>query len=195
MKESSSISNVSSDAELILLYKQNGDLEILAQLYQRYTSLVFGVCLKYLVNKEDAKDAVMNIFEKLIESLQKHDVQNFKSWLHVTSRNHCLMELRKLKSNQINGTYQKNGIDHMEIGLSMHHKDEDPIVNDLQLMNDCIEKLPINQKTCIQLFFLEEKSYKEVSVNSGYEINKVKSYIQNGRRNLKNCIERQREKA
>ena len=195
MKEYSSISNSLSDAELIKKYKQNGDLGILAQLYQPYTSLVFGVCLKYFKNVEDAKDAVMNIFEGLIDGLKKHDVQNFKSWLHVTSRNHCLMELRKRKTHKPHEFDQKNGIENVEFSLSLHHIDEDSIENDLTLMNDCIEKLPMNQKTCIQLFFLEEKSYKEVSVNSGYDLNKVKSYIQNGRRNLKNCIERYREKA
>lgn len=195
MKGSSSISNSLSDAELIKKYKQNGDLEVLAQLYQPYTHLVFGVCLKYLKNTEDAKDAVMNIFESLINSLKKHDVENFKSWLHVSSRNHCLMELRKRKTHQTHEFHQKNGIENVEFTLSLHHSDKDSIENDLSLMNDCIDKLPMNQKTCIQLFFLQEKSYKEVSVNSGYELNKVKSYIQNGRRNLKNCIEKYREKA
>jgi RNA polymerase sigma-70 factor (ECF subfamily) len=194
MKESSSISRSLSDAELIIKYKQNGDLEILAQLFQPYTTLVFGVCLNYLKNVEDSKDAVMNIFEGLIVSLKKHDVQNFKSWLHVTSRNHCLMELRKRKSYREEGSTQKNDIENVEFSISPHHSNEDSIENDLTIMNDCIDKLPEKQRICIQLFFLQEKSYKEVSVNSGYELNKVKSYIQNGRRNLKKCIERNREK-
>lgn len=182
-----------SDAELIIKYKSSNDLEVLGQLYQRYTALVFGVCLKYLRNKEDSKDAVMQIFEKLIDSLNKHDVQNFKSWLHVTSRNFCLMELRKRKRQESTELYEDSTYGNMEFGLSVHHDDEDILENDLDILKNCIEKLTLQQKTCIQLFFIEEKSYKEVSLNSGYEIKKVKSYIQNGRRNLKNCIEKNRE--
>lgn len=193
MKELDQKTNRKTDAELIIMYKTSNDLEVLGQLYQRYTALVFGVCLKYLRNKEDSKDAVMQIFEKLIESLKKHDVQNFKSWLHVSSRNFCLMELRKRKRQEFTVQYEDSTFENMEFGLSKHHNDEDILDNDIDILKKCIEKLTLQQKTCIQLFFIEENSYKEVSLNSGYEIKKVKSYIQNGRRNLKKCIEKNRE--
>ena len=100
MKEHPEENSALSDVELIALYKESHDLKWLGILYQPYTAMVYGVCLKYLKNKEDSKDAVMQIFEKLIDSLKKHDVQNFKSWLHVTARNFCLMELRKRKQHQ-----------------------------------------------------------------------------------------------
>ena len=193
LRTNSSNRNQDSDQELILLYKKSGDLEILGELYQRYTHLVFGVCLKYLKNKEDSKDAVMQIFEKLIDSLLKHEVQNFKSWLHVTSRNHCLMQLRKRKSSKVSSSSDFLTIESMESSISLHHNDEDLLNGDLLLMKKCMEDLSEEQKNCIKLFYLEERSYKEVSLESGYEIKKVKSFIQNGKRNIKNCIEKNRE--
>jgi len=182
-----------SDLELIDMYKQSNDLKILGQLYSRYTHLVFGVCLKYLKNSDDSKDAVMQLFEKLIDSLLKHDIQNFKSWLHVTSRNHCLMELRRRKSNRIISNDEFSIVESMESSIPVHHNDEDLLNEDLLIMKKCMEKLSEEQKNCIKLFYLEERSYNEVSLESGYELRKVKSFIQNGKRNIKNCIERNRE--
>lgn len=182
-----------SDQELIEIYKHSEDLEILGQLFHRYTALVFGVCLKYLKNKEDSKDAVMQIFESLIENLKKHEVRNFKSWLHASSRNHCLMMLRKQKQGILESNYTELEIESVEFSLSMHHSDEDSLDDDLGLLKNCMDKLPLKQKTCMHLFYIMEQSYKEVSVNSGFEINKVKSYIQNGKRNVKLCIEKNRE--
>jgi len=182
-----------SDLELIEIYKHSSDLKVLGQLYNRYTHLVFGVCLKYFKNSDDSKDAVMHIFEKLIDSLLKHDIQNFKSWLHVTSRNHCLMELRRRKSKKIVSSDEFSIVESMESSISVHHNDEDLLNEDLLLMKKCMEKLSEEQKNCIELFYLEERSYNEVSLESGYELKKVKSFIQNGKRNIKNCIEKNRE--
>ena len=193
MKSNSLHSDQRSDLELITLYKSSNDLEILGQLYHRYTPLVFGVCLKYFKNKEDSKDAVMQLFENLISNLKKHEVHNFKSWLHVTARNHCLMELRKRKQQQNEAFSHYSSEESMEFSLSMHHNDEESIDKDLNLLKECMDKLPGNQKTCMELFYMKEQSYKEVSLNSGFVLNKVKSYIQNGKRNVKNCIEKKRE--
>jgi RNA polymerase sigma factor (sigma-70 family) len=180
-----------SDQEMIEIYKHSEDLEILGQLFHRYTSLVFGVCLKYFKNKEDSKDAVMQIFELLISSLKKHEVRNFKSWLHVSTRNFCLMELRK--RSRMETDLSSFSIENMEFSLSEHHSEEDPLNGDIKLLKNCMDELPEKQKTCMQMFYIQEQSYKEVSVNSGFEIKEVKSYIQNGKRNLKNCIEKNRE--
>jgi RNA polymerase sigma-70 factor (ECF subfamily) len=182
-----------SDQDLIILYKRSRSLDVLGQLYHRYTHLVFGVCLKYLKNKEDSKDAVMQIFEKLISSLIKYEVQNFKSWLHVTSRNHCLIELRRRKSQKIHTNVDISIIESMESSIAVHHDDKDLLSEELNVMKKCMEKLKEEQKQCIQLFYIEEQSYKEVSLNSGYELKKVKSFIQNAKRNIKICIENYRE--
>jgi RNA polymerase sigma-70 factor (ECF subfamily) len=185
--------NQKSDIELIARYKQSDDLEVLGILYNRYIQLVYGVSLKYFKNPDESQDAAMQIFEKLIESLKKHDIRNFKSWLHVTTRNYCLMELRSRKTRGLKTDTDLSLIPDMEFTTSEHHNSEPDIENDLTLMKQCIDKLPDEQKKCIELFYLEQRSYKEVSLLAEFELKKVKSFIQNGKRNIKNCIEQNRE--
>lgn len=178
--------NQPDDAELIAAYKESGDLEALGMLYNKYMHLVFGVCLNYFKDEELSKDAVMHIFEELVKKLLIHEVQNFKSWLHVLTRNHCLMALRKsTKQNvvSITDTFVENtDFVHLDIDNTKE--------NQLTIMEKCMETLPIEQRKSVDLFYLQEKCYKEVSEITGYDMLKVKSYIQNGKRNLKICIEK-----
>ncbi|WP_143308293.1 RNA polymerase sigma factor [Chitinophaga vietnamensis] len=182
-----------TDADLIGEYKSSGRLELLAALYQRYMSLVYGVCLKYF-DEDASKDAVMQIFEELIVKVKQHEVQHFKSWLHVLARNHCLMKLRAMKNKE---SRQVSIDDHpvMENGETGHHENGVTLEENLQAMEKCLETLPEEQKRSVDLFYLKEKSYREVSVITGYDMNKVKSYIQNGKRNLKICMEQQQQHA
>jgi RNA polymerase sigma factor (sigma-70 family) len=177
------------DAFLIREYKATGKLDFLAALYQRYMNLVYGVCLKYF-DEEASKDAVMQIFEELIGKLKLHEVQNFKSWLHVLSRNHCLMKLRAMKNKESRQVSIDDHpiVENEEIG---HHENGISLEDNLRSMEKCLETLPDEQKRSVDLFYLQEKSYREVSVITGYDMNKVKSYIQNGKRNLKICMEQQ----
>lgn len=170
-------------------YRESGDLEVLGALYQPYMYLLYGVCLKYLKNEDQSKDAVMQIFEQLIEKLRKHEVSNFKSWLYSVARNYCLMELR------VSGKYQTVPIEEnfMENGAIVHLDIEDIREKKLTIMEACIEKLPTEQRETINLFYLQQKCYKEVADETGFNLNKVKSYIQNGKRNLKICIEKNSE--
>lgn len=174
------------DAALLAQYKRTGSLEVLGVLYNRYMHLVYGVCLNYFKEEEASKDAVMQIFEELIQKLKVHEVQNFKSWLHVLTRNHCLMAIRKLSKNNtvsIDDVFVENAdFVHLDI--------EDTKETQLTVMEKCMETLPEEQKVSVDLFYLQEKCYKEVAEITGYELVKVKSYIQNGKRNLKICIEK-----
>ncbi|NQX42224.1 sigma-70 family RNA polymerase sigma factor [Pedobacter steynii] len=174
------------DATLIARYKISGDLEVLGQLYNKYMHLVFGVCLNYLKDEEQSKDAVMQIFEELVTKLKVHEVQNFKSWLHVLSRNHCLMAIRKNSKNttlSLEDTFVEN--------TEFVHLDmDDTKETKLTVMERCMETLSEEQRLSVDLFYLQEKCYKEVADITGYEMVKVKSYIQNGKRNLKICIEK-----
>ncbi|WP_255372904.1 RNA polymerase sigma factor [Chitinophaga sp. YR573] len=174
------------DAALIQEYKRSGKLDVLAALYQRYMNLVYGVCLRYF-DEEASKDAVMQIFEELIAKLKQHEVQNFKSWLHVLTRNYCLMRLRSMKNRE----GREISIDVMENDSFQHHENGVSVEAHLQDMEKCLETLPEEQKRSVDLFYLKEKSYREVADMTGYEMNKVKSYIQNGKRNLKICMEQQ----
>jgi RNA polymerase sigma factor (sigma-70 family) len=173
------------DAWLIGEYKKTGQLEYLAALYERYMDMVYGVCLKYL-DEETSKDAVMQIFEELIGKLKQHEVQNFRGWLHVLTRNHCLMKIRANKGRLV--SIDDNGI--MESEENYHPDNGFSMESNLQAMEKCLEALPEEQKRSVNLFYLQEKSYREVADITGYEMNKVKSYIQNGKRNLKLCMDK-----
>ena len=147
--------------------------------------MVYGVCLKYLKDRDDAKDGVMQLYEKLTEILKTHDVQYFKSWLYVTARNQCLMQLRSKKgkfTEEISSTL-------METASEVHLEDGVELESNLGKLDQCIEKLNPEQKICVRLFFLEQKCYKEITNITGFDLNKVKSFIQNGKRNLKICME------
>lgn len=175
-----------SDTDLTLRYQTSGDLAHLGQLYNRYMHLVYGVCLNYLKDEEASKDAVMHIFEELVVKLRVHAVQNFKSWLYVLTRNHCLMLLRK-QSKTVSVSLDDNLMESAEV---LHLDIDDAKEKQLTVMEKCMEKLPEEQRKSVDLFYLQEKCYKEVAEITGYDMLKVKSYIQNGKRNLKICIEK-----
>ena len=148
--------------------------------------LVYGVCLKYFKEPEEAKDAVMNIFEELVTKLRKYEVSNFKSWLYQLTKNHCLMKIRSRKSKPVM-------VDVDIVHLEENNHLDNIIDKEAQLngMGNCIEQLPTEQKKAIQLFYLKEKCYKEIADITKTEVSKVRSFIQNGRRNLKICMEKQ----
>ena len=175
-----------SDQELIALYKQSGNLETLAELYQRYMELLYGVCLKYLKEPEVSRDAVMNIFEELIEKLRKHEVDHFRGWLYSVARNHCLMQLRSGKQVRIS----EFDADHMQMEGELHLNGILEKEQQYDQLTGCLKNLPAEQKTAVSLFYLEQKSYKEIEAITGMDWNRVRSQIQNGRRNLKICMEK-----
>lgn len=148
--------------------------------------LVFGVCLKYFKDAERSKDAVMDIFNELNTKLKVHEVDNFKGWLHVLSRNYCLMQLRSpknLKTTEFNSTFMYSN-QNTHLNDELLEKEEN-----YKKLENCIGKLPDEQKQTVQLFYLESKCYNEIAEITGFDWNKVRSYIQNGKRNLKICLE------
>ena len=163
----------SSDAQLLDAYVATGNMEPLGELYSRYTPLVYGVCLKYLQDEEASKDAVMHIFEQLVDKLQNAEVRQFKGWLYTVVKNHCLMQLRQP---------QRNGY---RLESLVDQPDEAVPEDRWPLIEQGLRTLPDEQQRCIRLFYLEQKSYQEVAILTGYELKKVKSYLQNGKRNLK----------
>ncbi|MEJ0103525.1 MAG: sigma-70 family RNA polymerase sigma factor [Bacteroidota bacterium] len=175
-----------TDKELVDLYKKSTGLDPLGELYRRYMDLVYGVCLKYLKDSEAAKDAVMQVFEELVVKLKKHEVENFKPWLYQVAKNYCLMQLRSprnMKSVEINPSLMQNEENvHLNGVLE---KEEN-----LQKMEHCLKTLIEEQRTAIRLFYLEGKCYNEIVETMGYEWSQVRSFIQNGRRNLKLCMEK-----
>lgn len=170
-----------SDEDLIYIYRTKKKPEAITIIYNRYHHLIYGICLKYLKEPDYAKDSMMNIFEKLLDDVFKHDIKIFKFWIHRVTQNYCLMEIRKKKSTSPFLIELKESI--ME---SEHHSHPtNDIEESLQIMEYHLESLPEEQKSCIKLFYLEKKSYVEIQAISGYTFGQVKSFIQNGKRNLK----------
>lgn len=173
------------DDELLRLYKATGDIAWLGELYERHLHLIYGVCMKYLKNTEESKDMSMQVFEKLTVVARTNDIRNFTSWLHVLTKNECLMLLRsrayQAKKNSIEIKEQPG----MDMACSLHPTEEESLENSLQELEGAIEELPPEQKRCISLFYLEQKCYKDIAAITGYELKQVKSYIQNGKRNLR----------
>jgi len=177
------------DKALLDEYRSTGNLEVLGELYSRYMSLVYGLCLKYLQNRENARDAVMQVFEKLITEIERHEVQNFKSWLYVLSKNFCLMQIRseKAKDRKL-GLWVKDQEDSVEFSPELHPIDEEGMDENSDL-TECIQKLRAEQKECVELFYFQNWSYRQISEILHIEERKVKSHLQNAKRNLKICLE------
>jgi len=176
-----------TDQELLEKFQADHNNEWLGILLQRYTLLLLGVCMKYLKNEDDAKDSVQQIFLKVIQELQKYKVDYFKSWLYMVAKNHCLMKLRD-KQHKIPAELTDR---------LMATADEETDWNaltqtdlSLDLMETSLKELNPEQLQCVTLFYLEKKSYQEITETTGFSMLQVKSYIQNGKRNLKILIEK-----
>jgi RNA polymerase sigma-70 factor (ECF subfamily) len=179
-----------SDEELLARYREEGDIGILGQLYERYMQLVYGVCLKYLGEREWAKDEVMNIFEKLVTAIPQQEIASFRTWLYVVTKNHCLMLLRSRKSESAHmETMLSDPTFFMESEAEMHPMENEG-ETDMKRLEECISRLKDEQRKCIRLFYYEGCGYREIAERLGIEENKVKSFIQNGKRNLKICMEK-----
>jgi RNA polymerase sigma factor (sigma-70 family) len=176
-----------TDQELLEKFHADHNNEWLGILLERYTLLLLGVCMKYLKNEDDAKDSVQQIFLKVIQELHKYKVEYFKSWIYMVAKNHCLMKLR-----------DKHGKIPSEINEKMmatpgEETDQQALLqNDhtLEMMDEALKELNPEQKQCVTLFYLQKKSYQEINEITGFSMLQVKSYIQNGKRNLKILIER-----
>jgi len=172
-----------TDAELIDSYVKNDNNVFVGELYNRYSHLVLGLCIKYLKNKDDASDAVIQIFSNLLTDLKKYKIAYFKSWLYVYSKNYCLMQLRKRQSElKKELELKENSILIMDFSNPEHLNEKEAQINKLEV---AINQLNPDQKACIELFYLQSKSYQEIEVITGLTNNEVKSHIQNGKRNLK----------
>lgn len=165
------------DSILLARFKQTNDLEVLGALYHRYMHLVYGISLKYYKDPEESKDAVMQIFEKLVETVPKQEISNFKPWLYVVTKNHCLMRLRSKQKVDSQTLF-------MEIQHVQHLNGEETNEHEV-LIGKAVKNLPDKQRQCVEMFYYQSLSYQEIAEETGFQLKKVKSYIQNGKRNLK----------
>lgn len=173
-----------TETELLQKFTEDGNNFWLGILLQRYTLLLFGVCMKYLKNEEAAKDAVQQIFLKAITELQKYKVDYFKSWLYMVAKNYCLMKLRDKHVFVDVDNVQPIANEEFDIH-ALQQKEKT-----LLLIEECLQYLQPDQKTCVTLFYLQKKSYVQIVEQTGFTMMQVKSHIQNGKRNLKNLVEK-----
>lgn len=179
----------SSDEELLKHYKQSGNKELFADLFKKHVSVVYGTCLFYLQDKAEAQDATMQLFERLMLDINNREIDNFKGWLSFVVRNHCISLIRKNKS------YQKNMKSYGDFEYEdTTYETEEKIqaVSDdvmLEQMKLSLPKLKEGQRVCLELFYLQNKSYQDIANETKYTLNEIKSYIQNGKRNLKLLLE------
>jgi RNA polymerase sigma factor (sigma-70 family) len=176
-----------TDEQLIAKYRQSGLKLAVGELFKRHSLMCFAVCNKYLKDEQAAEDAAMSVFEKLFKDLKNHEIQNFKSWLHSVCRNYCLMQLRKpLNTLRIHDADEENESNFVNLERFLHQEENtEEKERTYQTLERAISELKDKQKECIELFYLKQKSYDEIAELTGYTNNEVKSYIQNGKRNLK----------
>jgi RNA polymerase sigma-70 factor (ECF subfamily) len=170
-----------TDQELLEKYQQDQNNYWLGQLLQRYSMLLFGVCMKYMKDEEAARDCVQQIYLKVIQELPRYKVEYFKSWIYTIARNHCLMQLRD-QPRRASELQEKNLVEESDQILFPEYMEKEKKLN---LLAQALQELNEDQKNCITLFFLEKKSYLQIVDITGFNILQVKSHIQNGKRNLR----------
>lgn len=181
-----------SDEELILQFQENQQKQIIGILFDRYIHLVFASCMKHFKNEDIAQDTAMEIFESLPDKLLKHEVKFFKSWIFTVTRNHCLMQLRKRNPQFISDNLENIHELSVENELFLHLDNNEG--ENHEYLNKCLNDLKPDQRICIELMYLKGKSYKDITVETGFELKRVKSLIQNGKRNLRLMLEAYYEK-
>ena len=173
-----------TDLELVKQYQITRDVALLGALFERYSHLALAVCLRYLRNREDAEDAVIEVYEHLTTALLKHDVGNFKNWLYSVVANHCRMALRRRKGAPTTIEASEELLDALLASAPALHEDDDS-EREIEALTTALGRLGEGQRRCLELFYLEGHSYAEVARLSGYTPNEVKSHIQNGKRSLR----------
>lgn len=175
-----------SDLELVSRYKLTLDKLYVGELFKRYSHLVLGLCINYYKDKDNAKDALTQIFEKLFDELRKRDIEHFRIWLCFVSRNFCISDLRKKKTeNKRLHDYESGQETFVEMEPVVRHDDKEV---QLQKLEEAIKQLNDEQRVCVELFYLQEKTYTDIAAATGYDLKQVKSFLQNGKRNLKNIL-------
>ena len=175
-----------TDEELVTLYKLERSSTCIAIIYERYGHLVMGTCMKYLKNEVESQDITMQIFEELHSKLLKHEINYFKSWLYMVTKNECFMFLRKSKIQNTTDFSESYDVEQTIEDVKSKEKS-------LELLENAIEDLKLEQKRCVKLFYLEEKSYQQISAELNLSLMQVKSAIQNGKRNIKLQLQKQDE--
>jgi len=179
------ISSKTTDQELVSKYKKTMDLDYVAELYERYLHLIFAVSLRYVKVTEDAEDLSIKVFEIIKDKIADQEIENIGGWIYTITKSQSLMHLRSASREKQKETEFSS---FMEIEKAEHHSNKIDLESNLIKLEDCIKRLNKEQKRCVELFYKQDKCYREVANLTGYGLKKVKSYLQNGKRNLTICM-------
>jgi RNA polymerase sigma-70 factor (ECF subfamily) len=167
-----------SDEELFVRYKTEKSDACLNELWKRYSHLIKAAAMKYVKDREAAKDIEQQVMQKIVELPSDYSIEKFAAWIGVVVRNAALMSLREEKR-----------MSTLSQELRTHEEDDEKVIDeDIERMEKKLTLLNKAQQMCLRLFYLEDKSYREVGIISGYSQDEVKSHIQNGKRNMKNLL-------
>lgn len=170
-----------TDSELLAAFRESGDRSLLGVILERYTLLLLGVCMKYLKDEEAARDMVQQVHLKALTEWEKYPVAYVKSWLYTVARNECLMRLRSSagRISDLDSVVEGLQADPSPIELLREKEAR------LESIETALALLPEQQRICIERFYLEDRSYREISESTGFSVKEVKSHLQNGKRNLR----------
>ncbi len=180
-----------TDEELIKKYRFSHDKTYLGELFLRYTPYIFGVAIKNLKSQKEAEDVTLTIFNKISSDLKRIDVTDFSKLLYQLVKELCDIEVKKKNATGeeskmiLIDELTKESDDNLYI-----NSDKPKLSLDANNLRLAIDTLNESQKICIDLFYVQNKSYQEVADITGYSLNQVKTNIQNGKRLLKTYVEK-----
>lgn len=149
------LKNLSDEKIVELVCKK--DKEIFSEIIKRYQKKLFQYINYLTQDKEKTKDIVQETFVKSYINLNSFNTKKkFSSWIYRIAHNQAMNFFNKNK-NQVSLDEKINLRDNFDLEEEVIKKE---IKNNL---NQCLEKLPIIYKEAIILYYLEEKSYEEIS--------------------------------
>lgn len=180
-----------SDEHLIHLIA-NGDRNAFVEVYNLYSTQVYNTAIGYLQNKEEAEEAVQDIFLEIHRSASRFRADSkISTWIYRITVNKCLDRLRKRKA-----------VKRMTVIRSVFRKEDQPVgpvgfnhpgvqlekKEDAKMLFAAIEELPERQKTAFILSFVEDLSRQEAADIMQISLKSLESLLQRAKQNLRNRL-------
>jgi len=174
-----------SDEALLRAYQEKGDTRCFTELFHRYAHLVLGTCCYFTKDLEESKDLAMQVFEKCLQQSSEKRIRSVLPWLFRITRNECMELLRRRKKQEAAYLNIRHGGTKLESEIDPPHEARE--VQRKKLL-EALTKLKTEQRRCIELFFFEQKTYREIARETSYSVGAVKSHLQNGKRRLRRLL-------
>ncbi len=179
-----------SDEELAELLKTDDDA--LAEIIDRYQEKLDRYIRRISnINKEDREDALQEVFLSVYENINSYDSSfKFSSWIYRITHNKVISLWRKNKNTNQNVSLEEN-----LLLLEQSLKEENNILKQLEekenakIINKALESLPVKYKEPLVLYFIENKSYEEISDILQMPVSSVGTRIRRAKEKIKKQIE------